>query len=48
MFHITKTVFPLDKGDIDSNSKNKNLDGLDTNTSRNDGLSNQELALMVD
>ncbi len=47
MFNITTTVFPSAKDNIDSNTENKNLKGLDTNTNRNDGLSSQQLALMV-
>jgi hypothetical protein len=32
---------------LDSNTENDNLEGLDTNTNKNDRLSSQELALMV-
>jgi hypothetical protein len=47
MFKITTTVFPSAKDRIDSNTENGDLKGLDTNTNRNDGLSSQQLALMV-
>jgi hypothetical protein len=46
-FKITTTVFTSAKDNIDSNTENDDLKGLDTNTNRHDGLSNQELALIV-
>jgi hypothetical protein len=41
MFKITTTVFFSARDEIDSNTENKDLKGLDTNTNRNDGLSSQ-------
>jgi hypothetical protein len=48
MFQITSTGFLSAKDKIDrSNTENEDLKGLDTNTNRNDGFSNHQLALMV-
>ncbi len=45
--YITDTNLPSTKENIDSNTEHKELEGLDTNTNKNEGLSNQELAVMV-
>jgi hypothetical protein len=47
IFKITTTVFTSAKDNIESNTKNNDLEGLDTNTKRNDNLSSNELALLV-
>jgi hypothetical protein len=47
IFKITTTVFTSAKDNIESNTENNNLEGLDTNTKRNDILSSKELALLV-
>jgi hypothetical protein len=39
--------FTAAKDNIDGNTENDNLNGLDTNTNRHEGQSNQELALIV-
>jgi hypothetical protein len=39
-FKITTTVFTSAKDNIASNTENNDLEGLDTNTNRHDGLSN--------
>jgi hypothetical protein len=41
------TPLPLFKDNTDSNTDNEELKGLDTNTNRNEELSTQELAVMV-
>jgi hypothetical protein len=46
-FNITTKNFTAGKDNIDVNTKNNNLDGLDTNTNRHDRQSNQELTLVV-
>jgi hypothetical protein len=46
-FNITTKNFTAGKDNIDGNTKNNDLDGLDTNTNRHEGQSNQELTLVV-
>ncbi len=46
-FKITTKIFAVAKDNIDGNTENDNLNGLDTNTNRHEGQSNQELALIV-
>jgi hypothetical protein len=46
-FNITTKNFTAGKDNIDGNTKNNNLDGLNTNTNRHEGQSNQELTLVV-
>jgi hypothetical protein len=46
-FKITTKIFTAAKDNIDGNTENNNLDGLDTNANRHEGQSNQELALIV-
>ncbi len=46
-FKITTKIFTAAKDNIDGNTENSDLDGLDTNANRHEGQSNQELALIV-
>jgi hypothetical protein len=46
-FNITTKNFNAGKDNIDGNTKNDDLGGLDTNTNRHEGQSNQELMLVV-
>jgi hypothetical protein len=46
-FNIPTNNFTAGKDNIDGNTKNNDLDGLDTNTNRHEGQSNQELMLVV-
>ena len=46
-FNITTKNFTAGKDNIDGNTQNDDLDGLDTNTTRHEGQSNQELTLVV-
>jgi hypothetical protein len=46
-FNITKKNFTAGKDNIEGNTKNDDLNGLDTNTNRHEGQSNQELMLVV-
>jgi hypothetical protein len=46
-FIITTNNFTAGKDNIEGNTKNDDLNGLNTNTNRHEGQSNQELALMV-
>jgi hypothetical protein len=46
-FNITTKNFTAGKDNIDGNTKNDDLDGLDTYTNRHERQSNQELALVV-
>ena len=46
-FNITTKNFTAGKDNIDGNTKNNDLNGLDTNTNRHEGQSNQELTLVV-
>ncbi len=46
-FKITTKIFTAAKDNIDGNTENDDLKGLDTNTNRHEGQSNQELALIV-
>ncbi len=46
-FNITTKTFTAGKDNIDGNTNNNDLDGLDTNTNRHEGQSNQELMLVV-
>ncbi len=46
-FKITTKIFTAAKDNIDGNTENDNLNGLDTNANRHEGQSNQELALIV-
>ncbi len=46
-FNITTKNYTAGKDNFDGNTKNDNLDGLDTNTNRHEGQSNQELTLVV-
>jgi hypothetical protein len=46
-FNITTKNFTADKDNIDGDTKNNDLNGLDTNTNRHEGQSNQELTLVV-
>ncbi len=47
LFNITTKDFTARKDNIEGNTKNNNLDGLDTTTNRHEGQSNQELTLVV-
>jgi hypothetical protein len=47
-FKITTKIFTAAKDYIDGNTENDNLNGLDTNTNRHEGQSNQELAYCFD
>ncbi len=40
MFHITNTPLPCIKHTTDTNTDNEEIDGLNTNTDRNENLSN--------
>ncbi len=46
-FEITTKIFNAANNNIDGETENDNVKGLDTNKDRHDGLSNQELALIV-
>jgi hypothetical protein len=46
-FNITTKTFTASKDNIDDNTKNDDLGGLDTNTNQHEGQSNQELTLVV-
>ncbi len=46
-FKITTKIFTAAKDNIDGNTENNDLNGLDTNANRHEGQSNQELALIV-
>jgi hypothetical protein len=46
-FNITTKNFTAGKDNVDGNTKNDDLNGLDTNTNRHEGQSNQELTLVV-
>ncbi len=46
-FKITTKIFTAAEDNIDDNTENNNLDGLDTNGNGHEGQSNQELALIV-
>jgi hypothetical protein len=46
-FKITTKNFTAGKDSIDGNTKRDDLNGLDTNTNRHEGQSNQELMLAV-
>jgi hypothetical protein len=46
-FKITTKIFTAAKDNIDGNTENDDLNGLDTNANRHEGQSNQELALIV-
>ncbi len=46
-FEITTEIFTAAKDNIDGNTENDNLNGLDSNTNRHEGQSNQELALIL-
>ena len=46
-FNITTKNFTAGKDSIDGNTKRDDLNGLDTNTNRHEGQSNQELTLVV-
>jgi hypothetical protein len=45
--NITTKNFTAGKDNIDGNTKINDLNGLDTNTNRHEGQSNQELKLVV-
>jgi hypothetical protein len=46
-FEITTTIFTAANNNIDGETENDNVEGLDTNSDRHEGQSNQELALIV-
>ncbi len=46
-FNITTKDFTAGDDNIDGNTKNDNLNRLDTTTNRHEGQSNQELTLVV-
>ena len=46
-FNVTTKNFTAGKDNIDGNTKINDLNGLDTNTNRHEGQSNQELMLVV-